>query len=153
VTINYIAEAEMNSGEFKQKMWMLIHSTKKNFFKLIDPIIQKEGLTPLQAFILFSIKCSNITNVGSICRDLNINQGNVSTMCKKLEKAGFVRRSRTSDDERIVSVTLTEQGLGVLAKLDKEFNLHSEKMSVIPDEKFDIIINGFEELDALIKAL
>jgi DNA-binding MarR family transcriptional regulator len=143
----------MNPDEFKRKMWSLIHSVKMNFFRLIEPAIRKAGLTPLQAFILYSVKWSNMTNVGSICRDLNINQGNVSTMCKKLEKAGLVSRNRISEDERVVSVTLTGRGYDILADIDSELSLHGKKLDAVPDEKLNIIISGFEELNDLLKSL
>jgi len=34
----------------------------------------------------------------------------MTTACKRLEKSGLVTRTRQSEDERVVQVTLTEQG-------------------------------------------
>ncbi len=139
--------------EFKYRMWSLLHSTRVSLFKIVEPIIQKEGLTTLQLFLLYSIKQNCTSNVSSICRMLVINQGNASTMCKRLEKLGYIKRCRSSEDERVVSLTLTEQGNAVIDRFDEGFSSHQEKFGNIPSEKFDIIIRGFEELDALIKQL
>lgn len=143
----------MNPDEFKRKLWSLIHSAKTDFFRLIEPAVQKAGLTQLQAFVLYSIKWSSSSNVGSICRELNINQGNLSTMCKKLEKAGLVSRNRMSEDERVVSVTLTGRGSELLAKIDSELAVYGKKLEAVSEEKLNIIISGFEELNALLKSL
>ncbi|MHB1151447.1 MAG: MarR family winged helix-turn-helix transcriptional regulator [Eubacteriales bacterium] len=143
----------MEFVEFKYRMWSLLHSTRASLFKIVEPIIQKEGLTTLQLFLLYSIKQNCTANVSSICRVLVINQGNASTMCKRLEKQGYIRRCRNSEDERVVSLSLTEQGHAVIDRFDEGFSSHQEKFGSIPSEKFDIIIRGFEELDALIKQL
>lgn len=143
----------MEFVEFKYRMWSLLHSTKASLFKIAEPIIQKEGLTTLQVFLLYSIKQNCAANVSSICRVLVINQGNASTMCKKLEKQGYIKRCRRAEDERVVSLTLTEQGNAVIDRLDEGFSRYQEKFGNIPSEKFDVIIRGFEELDALIRQI
>lgn len=143
----------MQFTEFKYRIWPLLQSVKSSLFKISEPIAQQEGLTSLQLFLLYSIKQNCISNIGSVCRILAINQGNASTMCKKLEKEGYIMRSRGPGDERVVTLTLTGQGNAVIDRLDESFIRHQEKFRSIPDEKFDIIIRGFEELDALIKLL
>lgn len=143
----------MEFSEFKYRIWPLLQSVKISLFKIAEPIAQRQNLTPLQVFLLYSIKHRCISNIGSVCRILAINQSNASTMCKRLEKEGYIMRSRGPDDERVVTLTLTEQGNAVINRLDENFASHQEKLRGIPAEKFDIIIRGFVELDALIKLL
>ena len=39
-----------------------------------------------------------------------LDNGTVSPLLKKMEQAGYIRRSRSSEDERVVTVFLTEAG-------------------------------------------
>lgn len=43
----------------------------------------------------------------------------VTRLVDRLEEAGLVKRSRTTEDRRVVLVGITKKGLGVLADLDK----------------------------------
>ena len=82
--------------------------------RILTPVTAKYGLTPMQATLLHLIAQSDNATVGSIFRELDLNQGNVSTLCKKLESEGFIKRSKNPDDERIILMTLTEQGRDAL---------------------------------------
>ena len=48
--------------------------------------------------------------VGEICDRLMLDNGTVSPLLKKMESAGFIKRTRSSEDDRVVVITLTEQG-------------------------------------------
>ena len=39
-----------------------------------------------------------------------LDNGTVSPLLKKMEKAGYITRSRSAEDDRVVVITLTEQG-------------------------------------------
>ena len=46
----------------------------------------------------------------------------------RLERAGLVKRSRTSQDRRVVLISITPKGLDLLAKLDKPLmDIHREQ--------------------------
>ena len=48
--------------------------------------------------------------VGEICEKLMLDNGTVSPLLQKMENAGYITRSRSSEDDRVVVITLTEQG-------------------------------------------
>lgn len=78
--------------------------------RIIAPIAAKYGLTPVQSVTLHLIAKSENATVGSIFREFDLNQGNVSTVCKKLEADGFIIRTKSVDDERKFVIALTEKG-------------------------------------------
>ena len=41
--------------------------------------------------------------VGEICEKLMLDNGTVSPLLKKMEKAGYITRSRSAEDDRVVS--------------------------------------------------
>ena len=94
-----------------------------------------------------------ITNISSLCKEFCINQGNVSTMCKQMEKAGLIKRNRSSEDERIVTLSLTEEGKSKLQKLYARAEELETIFEQVPIEKLETIINGMRELNELLKML
>ena len=48
--------------------------------------------------------------VGEICEKLMLDNGTVSPLLKKMEKAGYITRSRSAEDDRVVIITLTQKG-------------------------------------------
>ena len=83
---------------------------RTNAERAVAPITQKYGLTPVQAVILHLINGYESPTVGTIFKALDLNQGNVSSTCKKLESDGFIERRRSENDERRVVLFLTEKG-------------------------------------------
>ena len=48
--------------------------------------------------------------VGELGRRLYLDNGTLTPLLKKLEAAGYVKRSRDTSDERVVIVSLTDEG-------------------------------------------
>ena len=143
----------MKFSEFKTKVWLSIHTLKNSMQKVAEPIIRDENLTMIQAYILFGISSGKVTNVGSLCKEFGLNQGNVSTMCKNMEKGGWINRIRSAEDERVVTLTLTEKGEQTIERIHEkscEFDLVFDKIS---EEKFEAIIEGITELGAMLNRL
>ena len=48
-----------------------------------------------------------------------MDQGNVSSTCKKLENKGWLERKRSEKDERVVMVSLSEKGKTILSQIEQ----------------------------------
>ncbi|MFQ9801949.1 MAG: MarR family winged helix-turn-helix transcriptional regulator [Clostridia bacterium] len=84
--------------EFKNTTWDILRSISENMDKLFRPVGEHYGLTMMQVRILLEIG-NRTRTVGSLGKSISVAGGNISAMCKKLEKEGFVMRSRDSADE------------------------------------------------------
>lgn len=143
----------MQMNDFKSEMWPLMYQVKAGMQKFIEPILQAEGLSMFQTYILIGLSEGTVTNISSLCKELGINQGNVSTMCKHMEKAGLIKRNRSSEDERIVTLSLTEEGKCTIQRLFDRADELSLIFQQVPKEKLDAIINGMHEFSELLKML
>lgn len=143
----------MQINDFKSEMWPIMYQVKSGMQKFVEPIVQSEGLSMIQTYILFGLAEGTITNISSLCKEFGINQGNVSTMCKQMEKAGLIKRNRSSEDERIVTLSLTEQGKQTLQRLYARADGLDNAFEQVPIEKLEAIINGMHELSELLKIL
>ena len=53
------------------------------------------------------------TTVGDLCRRLYLDNGTITPLIKRMEQEGYLTRSRSAEDERVVRVRLTERGWAV----------------------------------------
>ena len=84
----------------------VFQTLKTKTARLLEPIVQAEGLTPLQASVLLHLARQDAA-VGSISEVTCMGQANASSLCKKLEQGGFLTRSRGAADGRVVTLSLT----------------------------------------------
>ncbi len=94
--------------------------------RLMLPVSQSYGLTPTQVAVLNLIKKTDNATVSKLFRTLDFNQGNMSSMCKKLEADGFIEKTKSTDDERKCFLTLTGKGETALSGIDKAFDFTPE---------------------------
>ena len=71
-------------------------------------------------YIVFMVLWENDgQTVGDICRKLYLDSGTVTPLLKKMEEAGYVTRTRQKEDERVVTVRLTDKGRDMQAVCEK----------------------------------
>jgi DNA-binding MarR family transcriptional regulator len=89
-----------------------------------------------------------------LCSEVGLTSGNASSMCKKLEKSGFLKRCRDPKDERFVDLSLTGQGAETIQKieeaLEKKYGQFLESRS---EEEFEELIAGMKKLSAFIQEM
>ncbi len=60
--------------------------------------------------MLLALWESGSATVGDLCHRLYLDNGTITPLLKKMEEEGYISRSRSRQDERVVTVTVTEQG-------------------------------------------
>lgn len=72
----------------------------------------------------------------------------MSSMCKKLEKSGYLIRKRNIEDERIVEVYLTDKSKDIVVKLNSIFDEKFRYFFINEDDKtLENILNILKKLD------
>lgn len=142
----------MNIVEFKTCMFDLVRSINDSMNSLSKFDYKIYNLTVIQARILMAIYlCKNFT-VGELGKAMSISSGNISTLCKKMERAGLLKRIRNEDDERVVKVVLTEKGIDIVEKIQADFEKkYNSIVSKVSEEDLQKIIDGLKMLDLLFK--
>ena len=72
--------------------------------------VRRGEITPEQYWLLRLLGKSGPLSVGGVASRLGIGQSAATTACKRLERQGLITRTRKSDDERVVPITLTSEG-------------------------------------------
>ena len=124
---------------------------KTTMEQIIMPITQKYGLTPMGAFVLLFVSYQDDLTVGNVYKLLNFNQGNMSSMCKRLESKGYLQKKRRKDDERKVSLEMTEKGMEIVNRLKEETASFDKMIQGIPVQEMEAACQGFEKFVDIIQ--
>jgi DNA-binding MarR family transcriptional regulator len=74
------------------------------------PLLEELGLTYPQYLVMIVLWEHETCSVKDIGRILHLDSGTLSPLLKRLESAGFIRRQRRANDERVVDISLTDEG-------------------------------------------
>ena len=80
-------------------------------------ILKPWGLTYPQYLVLIELWEREPRTVSELGDDLALDSGTLSPLLSRLEKLGHVMRTRSSEDARVVSISLTAQGHELRAEL------------------------------------
>ena len=138
--------------EFNNEIFSMIREISHKIDLLLQETANKLDLTPLQIKIIITLySYDGDVSIGNLGKSIGVTGGNISNICKKLEKKGFVDRLRSEEDERVVNVKLTEKGIAA----GKEVGEYFDKIRAdFPDDAVDVnletIVRELKELDILL---
>ena len=87
-----------------------LYAAARRVTGLYTPHLKHLGLTYTQYIVFLVLWEKDGITVGELCERLMLDNGTLSPLLKKMEQAGYVTRTRCAGDERVVVITLTEQG-------------------------------------------
>ncbi|MGT2961210.1 fatty acid biosynthesis transcriptional regulator FabT [Streptococcus caballi] len=98
-------------------------------------------------------KYSNVTP-SDIARELMLTLGTVTTSLNKLETKGYVTRTRSRRDRRVVYLTLTKKGR-LLDRLHKKFhkNMVSQIVEDMDENDMKALVSGLKNLHKFLEEL
>ena len=74
------------------------------------PYLKPLGLTYTQYVVMMVLWEHETVNVGQLGEILRLDAGTLTPLLKRLEKAGYVTRERSKEDERITIISITKEG-------------------------------------------
>ena len=145
-------DKHINFFEFNNTIFSMIREISHKIDLLLQDTANSLDLTPLQLKIIIALySADEDVSIGNLGRAIGVTGGNISNICKKLEKKGFVDRIRSEEDERVVNVKLTETGIAASKELGEYFYKIREEF---PDDAVDVnletIVEELRELDILL---
>jgi MarR family transcriptional regulator, organic hydroperoxide resistance regulator len=93
-----------------RQLCFALYSASRAMTAAYRPILTELNLTYPQYLVLLVLWEEGCITVGRLGERLQLDSGTLSPLLKRLEANGFVHRERSSDDERLVDVTLTPAG-------------------------------------------
>jgi MarR family transcriptional regulator, organic hydroperoxide resistance regulator len=93
-----------------------VYSTAHAFNRFYKPMLDRLGLTYPQYLAMLVLWEQDGVSVKEIGDRLYLDSGTLTPLLKRLEAAGLVKRTRSTEDERQVLVALTPQGQALKEK-------------------------------------
>jgi DNA-binding MarR family transcriptional regulator len=87
-----------------------LYSTSLLMTKVYKPLLQDLGLTYPQYLVMMVLWEGDGITVGDVSSRLLTDPGSVTPLLKRLEAEGLLKRTRSSADERVVELFLTDKG-------------------------------------------
>ena len=92
------------------QLYFAVYSTAHAFNRFYKPMLDRLGLTYPQYLVMLVLWEQDGLPVKEIGERLFLDSGTLTPLLKRLEAAGLVKRTRSSEEERQVVVALTAQG-------------------------------------------
>lgn len=143
-----MAAEHIDFFEFNNSIFSMIREISHKIDILLQDTAQELGITTLQLKMLITLYANKEpVSIGNLGKAIGVTGGNISNICKKLEKLGFVTRVRSEEDERVVNVELTQKGRDAADKVGTYFD---QIRSDIPADEIDVNLQTIiDELGAL----
>ena len=122
-----------------------LYAAARNVTGLYTPWLKPLGLTYTQYIVLLVLWEKDGVSVTEIGEKLMLDNGTLSPLLKKLEQAGYVSRKRSCEDERVVTITLTDAGRALQEKA-KDVPLQVGSCLDLPPEKAQALYTLLYEL-------
>ena len=141
----------MKVASFNNQLWDLLREISENLEQAFHPIIEKYGLSLMQVRILMEISQNPNHTIGSISSCICVMRGNMSNMCKRLEGEGLLQRSRSKEDERVVTLSLTKIGQETIEKITDDLQKkYGNALKCESQEAMTDILSGLKKLNSLL---
>jgi DNA-binding MarR family transcriptional regulator len=93
-----------------RQLCFALAATSRSVVGLYRDLLEPLGLTHPQYLVMLALWEHDPRSVRAIARELRLESATLSPLLKRLEAAGYVRRTRSTDDERQLAVSLTTAG-------------------------------------------
>ena len=93
-----------------------LYAASRKVVNLYTPHLKPLGITYTQYIMFLVLWEKDSITVGELCRRLMLDTGTVTPMLKNTEKQGLIKRTRSEEDERVVVITLTDEGRALYKK-------------------------------------
>lgn len=96
--------------QLDNQLCFLFHRISRELTAAYRPLLADLGLTYPQYLVMLVLWEDDGLGVGEIGERLSLDSGTLSPLLRRLESNGLVRRTRTAEDERRVTIHLTPAG-------------------------------------------
>ena len=114
-----ITRAEKESLKLQNQLCFPLYACARKVVSLYTPYFKPLGITYTQYLVFMVLWEKDGVSVRDLCEELLLDSGTLTPVLKKMEAAGYVTRTRSEEDERVVIIHLTEQGRDLQAEVAK----------------------------------
>ncbi|MBA3824057.1 MAG: MarR family transcriptional regulator [Ktedonobacterales bacterium] len=137
---------EVLAARFRKAYWAIVH----NVDVLRLRIWEERGITLPQLRVLSYLRANPQATTNALARALGLTAPTVSGLVDKLVIAGLVVRGVNPDDRRVIPLSLTPEGTGVISEIRQGNQAYLSELAGDLGEDLEPIIFALEHLVAAI---
>ena len=111
-----------------------LYAAARRVVNQYTPYLKPLGLTYTQYIVFLALWETGEMSVGELCRTLYLDNGTLTPLLKKMEEAGYILRARSSEDERVVTIRMTESGWALRQRAAEIPGLVGQCVALSPEE-------------------
>ena len=111
-----MADRKYDALRLENQLCFPLYACSREVIKRYRPHLDALGLTYTQYIVLMVIWAEGTVSVRDLGKRLYLDSGTLTPVLKTLERAGFITRRRSTEDERVLMITITEEGLALREK-------------------------------------
>ena len=111
-------DAASDKLRLENQLCFPLYAAARKVVSLYTPYFRELGITYTQYIVFLVLWEKKEITVGELGSKRYLDSGTLTPLIKKLEKEGYIERSRSTDDERVVLVSLTEKGAQLREKAE-----------------------------------
>jgi DNA-binding MarR family transcriptional regulator len=119
--VRLVSKATISNPEeltLDEALCFALYSASRALTGFYRPFLDELGITYPQYLVLLALWERDGVPVGALAERVRLDYGTLSPLLKRLQTAGLIRRERREDDERSVTVSLTEAGRALHDRAD-----------------------------------
>lgn len=102
-----------DSLKLEKQLCFPLYACAKEIVRKYTPFLDKIGLTYTQYITMMVLWEEKQTSVKALGKRLFLDSGTLTPVLKKLEEKGLITRHRSKDDERLLLVAITDNGVAL----------------------------------------
>lgn len=123
-----------NTLKLENQLCFALYEASRVAIDIYRPLLDALGVTYPQYLVLLILWERGTCSVKELGQLLRLDSGTLSPLLKRLEAAGFIKRRRRVEDERVVDISLSDKGctlkdqaLAIPEKFSCELNISLEE--------------------------
>lgn len=148
--MEHMKESKEQANEFRNAVNDRLRSIGNHFAQVMTPLCESYRLTPMQLRVLDEVSQTGPVSIGVLSESVGVVIANLSVLCKRLEKLGYVTRMRNPEDERVVLIELTRLGGEIIDDLQEKIEGAFHTMfDTLSNDEMAGILTSLDTLDRL----
>ncbi|WP_046214018.1 MarR family winged helix-turn-helix transcriptional regulator [Paenibacillus wulumuqiensis] len=122
----------------EQHICFSLYAGSRAITRMYWPMLEEMGITYPQYITLVVLWEKQECTIKELGKEIYLDSGTMTSMLKRMEENGLITRQRSTEDERVVNIKITEKGMAL-----------QEQSSCLPESLLSATGLSSEELQSL----
>lgn len=145
-------DSNFDTLKLENQICFPLYAASREVVKLYRPYLEELDLTYTQYIAMMVFWEQKKINVKELGKKLYLDSGTLTPVLKSIEHKGYVKRSRSTEDERVLIVEITEKGealkeqaVDIPAKIAESIKMDAEEKTALYNTLYKLLAAVNEE--------